>query len=80
MGYSDFRRQCLKLHEVWRSNVHDVRKVCLETTLCVLTCFIEFYVFVLDEIGVSPKLVYEYIWVGNIQMKVPKDQPRVLEE
>ena len=29
-------------------NVYDVRKVSLETTLCVL-CFIEFYVFVLDE-------------------------------
>ena len=26
--------------------VHEVRKFCLETTLCVLACFIKFYVFV----------------------------------
>ena len=31
-------------------NVHDVRKVCLEKTLCVLACFIEFYVFVSEKI------------------------------
>ena len=48
-------------------NVHDVRKVCLQTTLCVWACFIEFYVFVLDEIHVrGPKLIYEHIWVGNV--------------
>ena len=33
-------------------DVHDVRKVCLETTLCVIACFDEFYVLVLDEIDV----------------------------
>ena len=55
------------ISEVWRSNVHDVSKVCLETTLCVYACFGEFYVFVLDEIYlVGPKHVYEHIWVGNI--------------
>ena len=40
-------------------NVHDVRRVCLETTLCVLACFVEFYVFFLDENDMEgPKLVY----------------------
>ena len=34
-------------------NVHDVRKICLETILCVYVCFIKFNVFVLDEIGVA---------------------------
>ena len=63
------------------NNVHDVRKVCLETSLYVLVYFIEFYVFVLDEINVrGPKLVYKHIQVGNVQAKLPKDQPRVLEE
>ena len=38
--------------------VHDVRKVCLETTLGFYACFVEFYVFVLDKIDVvGPKLV-----------------------
>ena len=50
--------------EVWRSNVHDVRKVCIKTTLSVYVCFLEFYVFVLDEIHVRiPKLVYDHVWV-----------------
>ena len=48
--------------EVWRSNVHDVRKVCLDMTLGVYACFIKFYVFVLVEIDlVGPKIVYENI-------------------
>ena len=39
-------------------NVHDVWKVCLETTLCVLACVGEFYVFILDEIDIGgPKLL-----------------------
>ena len=81
MGYNEVKRQCLKFHEVWRSNVHDVRKVCLETTLCALVRFVEFYVFVLDEIDVrGHKIVYEHIRVGNVRTKVPKNQPRVLEE
>ena len=38
--------------------VHDVQKVCIELNLCVNACFVEFCVFVLDEIHVrGPKLV-----------------------
>ena len=38
--------------------VHDVLKVCLEMTLCVLACFVKFYMFILNEIDVvGPKLV-----------------------
>lgn len=52
-------------------NVHDVRKVCLETTLRVYLCFIEFYMFVLDETHVvCPKLVYEHIWVGKVWVRL----------
>ena len=81
MIYHSVYRKCVKFHEVWRSNVQDVRKVCLETTLCVLACLNKFYVFVLDEIDVaSPKLVYEHIRVGRVWEKIPKDHPRVLEE
>ena len=63
------------------NNVHNIRKVCLETTLCVLACFVEFYLFVLNEIVLRyPKIVYKYIRVGNIRHKIPKEQPGVLEE
>ena len=34
-------------------NGNDVRKACLETTLCVYACFVEFYLFVLDEVYVG---------------------------
>ena len=35
----------------------------------------------LDEIHVSgPKIVYNHVWVGNVQEIIPKDHPRVLEE
>ena len=62
-------------------NVHDVRKVCLKTTLSVYVCFLEFYVFVLGEIHVIwSKLIHDHFWVGNIQENFPKDHPRVLEE
>ena len=62
-------------------NVHDVQKVCLETTLCVLECFFAFYVFVLDEIHVGgPKFDYKYIWIRNVRTNIHKDHPRVLEE
>ena len=45
-------------------NVRDVRKVCLEMTLCVLSCFFEFYMFVLGEIDVvGYKLIYKHIRV-----------------
>ena len=40
------------------NNVHDVRMVCFEMTLCVYVCFVEFYVFVLDKTHVvGPKHV-----------------------
>ena len=39
---------------------------------CVSYCFVEFYVFVLDEIELrGPKLVYEHIRVENVWAKVP---------
>ena len=58
MSYYSFYRQCDKFCDVHRSNVHDVRKVCHEMTLCVFACFVEFYAFCLGEIDMgSPKLV-----------------------
>ncbi len=49
------------------NNVHDIQKVCLETTLCVYVCFVKFYMFVLDETHVrGVKLIEDRIWVGNI--------------
>ena len=52
-------------------NVHDVQKVCLDMTLCVYTCFVEFYVFVMDKTHVvGPKLVYDHIWVVNVQVRL----------
>ena len=48
-------------------NVHDVRNVCLETTLCVYVCFVEFYVFVFDETHVvGPKIARKHILIGNV--------------
>ena len=45
-------------------NVRDVRKVCLETCLCALVCFVKFYVIVLDKIDVRDSLyMYDYIEV-----------------
>ena len=62
-------------------NVHDIQNVCLETTLCVFACFVEFYVFVLDEIHViGTKLIYKHVWVVKVRENIPKDYPRVLEE
>ena len=50
-------------------------------TLCVLACFVEFYMFVLDEIDMlGPKLVYYHIHIGNVQSKVSKNKPRVFEK
>ena len=46
------RRQWLMFGGVWRSNDHDVQKVCLETCLCALVCFVKFYVFILNVIDV----------------------------
>ena len=73
MSYYSFYRQCDKFCDVHRSNVHDVRKVCLEMTLCVFACFIQCYALVLDEIYMrGHKLVYDNIRVGNIKENIPK--------
>ena len=63
-------------------NVHDVRKMCLHMTLYVQACFfIEFYVFILDEIYLTDyKLIEDRIWVGKVQEIISKDHPSVLEE
>ena len=62
-------------------NVHDVRKSCLGTTLCILAFSLNFTLLILDEIYLEgPKLLYNNIWVGNVQANIPMDQPRVLEE
>ena len=58
-------------------NVHDVRKVCIKITMCVDVWFVDFYVFIADEILLKgPKLVYEYVWVWNF----PKDNPTFLKK
>ena len=62
-------------------NVHDVQNMCLNMTLFVYACFVEFYIFVLDEIHMrGAKLEYGYDLVGNVWANIPKDHPRVLEE
>lgn len=62
-------------------NVHDVRKVCRKMTLCVLTCFVDFYIFSFYEINArDSKLVQDHIWVGNFQSNITKGQPRVFEK
>ena len=84
MSYYSLYRQYFMFYEVWRSNVQECSqrsKGCLQTTLCVLACFVQFYVFVLNEIHVrGHKIVYKYIRVGNVQVKLPKDHPRVLDK
>ena len=81
MIYNSVYKQFFKFHEVWRANVHDIRKNCLEITLCVLVCFVEFYVFVMDELGVGVLNLYMNIFkFKNSGKKVPKDQPRFLQE
>ena len=55
-------------------NVHDVRKVCLETTLSVFACFVEFYAFVFDEtLVIGPKLEYEHVWTGQVGANIRRD-------
>ena len=40
-----------------------------------------FMLFVLDEIHVRGDiLTYEHVWVGSVQVNIPKDHPRVLVE
>ena len=74
LSFITFRGQTSK-------NVHDDRKVCLKTTLCVFVCFIKFYALILDEIDARGIiLVTNHIWYGNVHANIPKDQPRVLEE
>ena len=40
----------MKFYSQTYKNVHDVWMVFLETTLCVIACFVEFYVFHFNEI------------------------------
>ena len=62
-------------------NVHNIRKVYLETTLCVLECFIDFYMCDLYKIDLGGhKLIYEHFCVGNIRANISNDHPWVLEE
>ena len=62
-------------------NVHDVRKVCREMTLCVLVSFVKFYVFVFyeDDVG-GTRLLYGQIKVRNVRENIPKDRLRVIDE
>ena len=62
-------------------NVQGIRKICFESTLYFQASFIEFYVFVLDEIQVRGfKIIYDHIWVGNVREIISKDHQAVLEE
>ena len=57
----------LKFGSQTSKSVQDIRKVCFEMTLCVLAYFVEFYVFVLDEIDMGgPKIVFDHFCVGNV--------------
>ena len=57
-------------------NVHDVRKVCPGTTFCVLACFVEFYVFVFDEIDLKVLNLYTNIFVFASSRKT---SPRTIQ-
>ena len=61
-------------------NIHDVRKACLEATLGVNACFVEFYLILLDETHfVGPNHLFEHICVGNDQVRLhirPKRGPK----
>ena len=51
----------MKLGNQMSKNVHGVQKVCFEMTMCVLACFADGYVFVLDEIDIGgPKILRSY--------------------
>ena len=61
-------------------NIHDIRKVCLQTTLCVLSYFINFYFF-LDEIDMGgPKLEYEHIRLEMSEETSPRTIQRSLRK
>ena len=58
-------------------NVHDVWKCFLEMTLCVSACFVEFYVFVIDEINLRGyKLVYYHVFYWKRLGKHPQGQSK----
>ena len=67
MSYYSVYRRCVMFREVWRSKVkefHDVQNVFFETTMHVYVCFVNFYMFVLNETHVvGHKLVYEHIFL-----------------
>ena len=55
-------------------NVHDIQNVCLEMTLCVFVCFVEFNVFIFDEIVVGgPNLICGHIFLRDIWENILKD-------
>ena len=64
--------------EVWRWNVHDVRKACHEMTMFVYVSFVEFYMFVFYETHVvGPKLLYKHIWGRNVHVRLHRGPKRV---
>ena len=60
--YIDSVSSFLKFGGQTSKNVHGVRKVCLETSLRVYVCFVEFCVFVLDETHVVGSYSYASIF------------------
>ncbi|TMX04216.1 hypothetical protein EJD97_010645 [Solanum chilense] len=59
----------------------DWRKRMRRRVMSMILCFIDFYVFVLDEIYVRGVKLIEYsIRLGNAREIIPNDHPRVLEE
>ena len=61
------------------NNVHDIRKDCLEMTLCVLACLTEFYVFFFNEIYVGgPKIIYNLVGLETSGWKSPSTKQGVL--
>ena len=65
----------IKIVDQTSKNIHDIRKICLETTLCILACFIQCYLLVLDEIDVrGRKLRYEYISIINVKVQVSTEK------
>ena len=63
------------------NNVHDVQNMFLEMTLCVYACLVEFYMFVFGKIHLrGPEIIYNNVWIKNVQEIILKDHPRVLEE
>ena len=67
MSKNDFYWQCIEFHDVWRSNVQDVRRFALDTFMFFLSVpcmFRVFYVFTLVETRVEgPKHVMVYIYI-----------------